>query len=148
MALSGGCRCGACRYTLANAALPVTYACHCLNCQTMSGGSFALQAPVAEARLSVEGDLASWTHPDQRGHETVQRFCAACMTRLYTTNSGRRGIALLRAGTLDRSEELAPSIHIWAKRKQSWIALPDRAETYDEAAPAERARTIFASNFE
>ncbi len=147
MALSGGCRCGACRYTLAGERIPATYACHCLTCQTMSGASFALQAPVAEARLSVEGDLASWRHEDQRGHETVQRFCAGCMTRLYSTNSGRPGMALLRAGTLDRSDEVAPSVHMWTKRKQRWIGLPDTAETYDEAVPEERAWAIFAPNF-
>lgn len=113
----------------------------------MAGGSFAVQAPVGEGGLSLEGDLASWRHEDQRGHETVQRFCARCMTRLYSTNSARPGLALLRAGTLERSDEIIPSVHIWTKRKQRWIELPDTVETYAEAAPVERTRAIFAPNF-
>jgi hypothetical protein len=47
-----------------------------------------------------------------------QRFCAVCHTRVFNTNTRRPGIAVLRAGTLDRSEELDCVLHIFVRHKQ------------------------------
>ena len=44
--MTGGCRCGAVRYTLAVDALPKAYACHCHQCQKWTGSAFSLQALV------------------------------------------------------------------------------------------------------
>ena len=146
MALEGGCRCGASRYTLEHGALPVTYTCHCLDCQTMSGAAFTMQAPVLLERLSVEGETLDWAHPNSRGQVTTQLFCATCKTRLFSTNEGRPNIALLRAGTLDRSGELEPAVHMWVKRKQPWVGLPADSETYTEAVPADRLMALLVPN--
>lgn len=147
MALTGGCRCGACRYTLDYADIPVTYACHCLNCQTMSGGGFVLQALVPLSRFAISGDVIEWAHPNPQGKITTQRFCAVCKTRLYSTNEGRPDIALVRAGTIDNSSNVEPAVHMWAKRRLHWISLPADVEAYDEAIPPERVMAIFAPNF-
>lgn len=147
MEFAGGCRCGAARYALEADALPAVYACHCLDCQKMSGSAFALQAPIREERLRVAGDLAEWVNEDPSGRRRVQRFCAICKTRLFSTNSTRPGIAVLRAGTLDLSNTLVPAAHIWTKRKQPWIALPEGTPAFEENAPVDRFLTIFASNF-
>ncbi|MEJ7932728.1 GFA family protein [Sphingobium sp. AN558] len=147
MSLSGGCRCGDCRYDLDRTALPAVYACHCRDCQTMSGAAFTLQAPVPVTSLSQSGQVAEWTKLAGNGHDTIQRACARCMTRLYSVNAGRPGVALLRAGTLDRSDEVAPLLHLWTDRKQAWIALPPEAEAYARAAPAGRMEILFAVNF-
>jgi hypothetical protein len=147
MALLGGCRCGACRYTLDYPTAPASYACHCLDCQTMSGASFTLQAIVPLSRFDISGECIEWAHPNSRGDVTTQCFCAVCKTRLYSTNEGRPGTAIIRVGTLDDSSAVIPRLHLWAKRKQKWIGLPPDAEVYDEAIPADRAKVCFATNF-
>ena len=147
MTLSGHCRCGAVSYAVEAAAFPSSYACHCLDCQTQSGSAFTIQVPLNEHRLSVHGNLINWDHRDSRDILTTQRFCALCKTRLFSTNAGRPGIAVLRGGTLDSSEELIPKLHIWIKRKQRWIGLPADAETYQASAPVDRMRSAFAANF-
>jgi hypothetical protein len=147
MALSGGCRCGACRYTLDYEALPMTYACHCRDCQTMSGSALAIQAMVPLAKLAFSGATLGWEHPNSTGKITTQIFCAQCRTRIYSTNEGRPGVALIRAGTLDESADLIPTVHIWASRKQPWIQLDDDVEAYAENAPGERMITLLAPNF-
>ena len=53
MTVRGGCRCGAVRYTLALDDLPLTYACHCTDCQTWSGSAFSQQVLVPEAPEAV-----------------------------------------------------------------------------------------------
>ncbi|MEM9667969.1 MAG: GFA family protein [Pseudomonadota bacterium] len=147
MAIEGGCECGQCRYQLGLEHLPVTYACHCLNCQTMSGSSNILQAPIPEAKLDLRGEIKIWASETPSGFDFQQRYCPTCLTRLYSTSTSRPGLALLRAGTLDDSQRLSPVMHIWTKRKQQWIALPEDVETYEEAAPIERSQALFAPNF-
>ena len=134
--IQGGCRCGAVRYTLALDVLPPTYACHCLDCQTWTGSAFSQQTFVPEVSLSVTGPLAVYEFTTPSGRSSIQRMCPVCHTRLYNTNSARPGVVVVRAGTLDRSDELDITAHIWVKRKQPWLTLPAGVAAWDESAPA------------
>jgi hypothetical protein len=42
---------------------------------------------------------------------------------------------VVRAGTLDRSDELDVVAHIWVKRKQAWLQLPAGVPAWAEGAP-------------
>ena len=133
--VTGGCRCGAVRYSLAVEALPSTYACHCLDCQTWSGSAFSQQAVVAETALAItqgETELYELTSPS--GRTSRQRVCGACHTRLYNTNSARPGLAVVRAGTLDESDQLQVVAHIWVKRMQPRLVIGNDIPVWDEAA--------------
>ena len=138
MTITGGCRCGAVRYEVALDRLPPAYCCHCGDCQTWSGAAFSQQAVVREGAFAItagEPVLFELTNPS--GSISRQYVCGACHTRLYNTNSARPGIVLIRAGTLDASDAITPVAHIWVKRKQPWIALPEGVPAFDESAPAE-----------
>jgi hypothetical protein len=147
MGVEGGCVCGDCRYVLDYEALPVLYACHCRDCQTMTGGGFVLQTMVPRSRFQASGDITEWTRHNSGGALTTHRFCVTCRTRLWSDNEARPGMVLVRAGTLDRSDEAAPAVHMWTSRRQPWIGLPGGAEIYPQAVPAERIRVILAPNF-
>jgi hypothetical protein len=67
-----------------------------------------------------------------------------CHARIYNTNSARPGIAMIRAGTLDASHQLDTPVHIWVKRKQPWLRLPDYGEVFEEAAPREVIARLLA----
>ena len=133
--IQGGCRCGAVRYTLALDALPRTYACHCRDCQTWSGSAFSQQSFLSESSLRVTGPLAVYELTTPSGRTSFQRMCAVCHTRVYNSNSARPGIVVVRAGTLDRSDELDIAAHIWVKRKQPWLKLPENVSAWSESAP-------------
>lgn len=134
--IEGGCRCSAVRYKLARDALPPTYACHCLDCQTWSGSAFSQQTFVPEAALAVSGAVVVYEFTTPSGNTSTQRICGICHTRIYNTNSARPNVAVVRAGTLDRSNELRVVAHIWVKRKQPWLTLADGVPIWPEAAPA------------
>ena len=134
--IEGGCRCGAVRYTFARDALPPSYACHCLDCQTWSGSAFSEQTFVPEAALAVTGAVVVYEFTTPSGNTSTQRMCGICHTRIYNTNSARSNVAVVRAGTLDRSTELRVVAHIWVKRKQPWLTLADDVPIWPEAAPA------------
>lgn len=131
--VTGGCRCGACRYTLDVPALPPVYACHCHICQRWSGSAFSVQALTAEASLEVTGPVVVYEIVTE-DRTSVQRLCGECHSRLYNTNTRRPGVAVLRAGTLDRSEELVCRAHIFTNYKQAWVRLDDDIPQWGEAA--------------
>jgi len=144
MTIEGGCHCGACRYTLALDVLPKAYACHCRTCQTWSGSAFSEQVLLPESAIAVTGPVVEYTFRSPSGSQSRQRMCGVCHVRLYNTNTMRAGIAVVRAGSLDRSDELDVPLHIWVERKQPWVTLPEGAETYRQAAPAEAIVRLFA----
>ena len=137
MTVEGGCRCGVVRYGLALDALPPTYACHCTDCQTWSGSAFSQQAVVAEDAINASGPIVLYELTSPSGRISRQRVCGVCHTRIFNTNSARPGVAVVRAGTLDRSNELMVTAHIWTRSKQPWFALPEGVPAWLEAAPAE-----------
>jgi hypothetical protein len=130
--IEGRCRCGEVRYTLAAETLPASYACHCHICQRWSGSAFSLNMLIAEDQLTVEGPVETL---DIRTEDRVssQRVCARCHARIYNTNTRRPGVAVLRAGTLDRSEELECRAHIFTAYRQRWFVLPEGVPSWPEA---------------
>jgi hypothetical protein len=132
--ITGQCRCGACRYEIALDDLPPVYACHCHICQRASGSAFSVQALVAEDTLSVTGPIVVREIVTE-DRTSVQRFCSDCFARVYNTNSRRPGVAVVRAGTLDRSEELICKAHIYTAYMQDWVVLADDAVQWPEMAP-------------
>lgn len=132
--IAGGCRCGAVRYSLALESLPQTYACHCHVCQRWSGSAFSQQALVPEDALRVDGPVTVYELTTEDRIST-QRLCAECHSRIFNTNTRRPGIAVLRAGTLDRSEELDCVAHIFTAYKQAWVIIPADKPSWPEAPP-------------
>ncbi|MES1972402.1 MAG: GFA family protein [Pseudomonadota bacterium] len=142
--VEGGCRCGLVRYRIATEAMPPVYCCHCLDCQTWSGSAFTEQAVVRAEALSATGPIVEYSFENRSGSRSTQWLCATCHARLWNTNTARPGIALVRAGTLDASDRIEPRAHIWVKRKQPWIALPDSIPAYEEGAPPAAFAAILA----
>ena len=66
---------------------------------------------------------------------SAQRFCSVCYGRIYNTNTRRPGVAVVRAGTLDRSEELDCVAHIFTAYRQRWVVIPANVASWPEAAP-------------
>jgi hypothetical protein len=140
--LTGGCRCGAVSYELSvSGELPV-YCCHCLDCQKWSGSAFAEQAPVAEDAVRTTGPVARAQVTSRQGRESVQYVCGICHSRIYSTNPSRPGAALVRAGTLDETTALRPRAHIWVRRKQPWLTLPNDVQVFEENPSPEQFKAV------
>jgi hypothetical protein len=122
------------RYTLAADALPRSYACHCLDCQTWTGVAFSQSCVLPQDALTTTGEVVIYELEGSQGRVSRQRICPTCHTRIYNTNTGH-GFVVLRAGTLDRSNELDCVAHMWTRRKQAWIAIPPGVPVWPEAPP-------------
>lgn len=130
--LTGGCLCGAVRYTLADGFRFLPDACHCTDCQSRTGSAFSEHMLFARHDLSIEGDLDCGTYQQPSGARSSIWGCAICKTRIFAENDKRPGFASLRCGTLDNSTEVVPAAHIWISSKQPWIQIPADAKSMDE----------------
>ncbi|QNQ11022.1 GFA family protein [Sphingomonas alpina] len=135
MTVEGGCHCGAVRYVLAVDAAPAIYCCHCLNCQSWAGSAFTQSALLPDGAISVTGPVIEYRFINPSGHESHQRLCGTCHTRIFNTNSARPGLVVLRAGTLDESDRLSPRLHMWVRRKQPWVVIAEDIPTFEETPP-------------
>ncbi len=85
----------------------------------------------------VTGEPAVYELTSQTSGRTSRQYaCPVCFTRIYNKNSSRPGFVTIRAGTLDRSNELAIVAHIWTKRKMRGIDLPSDVPSWPEGAPS------------
>lgn len=132
MEREGGCACGAITYRLTAEPL-IVHACHCRDCQRLTGGAFALNIWIE--RRFVEADHARLgsvmlTAGSGKPHEVFR--CPQCGTALYSKYHAASGdTVLLRAGTLDRPEEVAPDVHIFTRSKLPWLQLPEGARAFE-----------------
>ncbi len=140
----GGCRCKAIRYRVTLDRQPPAYACHCHDCQTWSGSAFSMQFIAPETTLEVTGEPQMFELTSPSGRLSRQRGCSVCFTRIYNTNSARPGFVVIRAGTLDRSDEVDLVAHIWAKRKLAKILIQPGVPIWLEAPPPEEFMAALA----
>lgn len=136
MTLNGRCRCGSVTYTLATDTALAIYACHCRDCQTWSGSSFALHALLPEGALSPNAPLTEYAY-EANGQQSRHYLCGTCHTRLYNSTSAAPGLWVLRAATLDDSPTLTPMAHIWIKHKQPWLNVPEGIPTWPQSPTPE-----------
>ncbi|WP_234031153.1 GFA family protein [Alteriqipengyuania lutimaris] len=104
--------------------MPLSYACHCADCQTWSGSAFALHAIVVDDALTIGDHVHVFRLPEGQESMPSDHFgCASCLTRVANRNPALPGMLVLRVDTLDRSGDVAPAIHIWTRSKQPWLKI-------------------------
>lgn len=130
--LTGGCLCGAVRYTLREGFRLNPYACHCSNCQSRTGSAFSEHMLFTLADLEISGELDTGEYDMPSGGHSTIFGCTKCKARIYAVNASREAMASLRCGTLDHSDSLDIRHHIWISSKQPWVGLPEGAKTMDE----------------
>jgi len=88
--------------------------------------------PVFETMLSVTGELISGERTQPSGAVGTIFACAQCLVRIYSKNSARPGMVIIRAGTLEDSKQVVPKLHLWTSSKQPWVTLPEDAVALEE----------------
>lgn len=131
--MEGGCACGAIRYKLTAEPL-IVHACHCRDCQRLSGGAFALNIWIERNRVECGGAarLHSVTVPTGSGKPQEIFRCPDCGTALWSKYHAAPGdTVLVRAGTLDDPASVKPDAHIFTRSKLPWFQLPEGVAAFD-----------------
>ncbi len=133
---SGGCLCGAVRYTISGA-LQAVVVCHCGSCQRQSGSAFSLNAMIGEAQIVLTGTPHVFTEISDSGSEVYRHFCAQCGAPLLSKLQAMPGMAAVKVGTLDDTAGLAPIAQLWCTREQDWLNLNLDTPRFDKNPPAQ-----------
>jgi len=119
MAITGGCRCGAVRFTAEAPPLGVR-ACWCRDCQYWGCGNAAVNVLFATETFDVAGETTDFASDADSGTRMHRKFCPKCGTPLFSAAESRPHITIVRAGALDDRDIAAPQGFIWAASKPPW----------------------------
>ena len=114
---SGGCLCGAVRYSVAGQLRPVI-ACHCVQCRKTSGHFVAATSAPRET-VAIKGAVR-WF---QSSPAARRGFCPTCGSSLFWDGPGAN--LSIHAGTLDSPTGLALAGHIFCADKGDYYEIAD-----------------------
>jgi hypothetical protein len=130
---TGGCQCAKVRYEITEEPQSV-YTCHCLDCQRLTSSAFSLGIVVPEQGFRLIGlEPRRLQRTADSGRVNIRLVCPECGS--WVCGTPRDGVVRVRGGTLDDTSWLRPTRHIWTRRKQPWIELPEGDEVF-EGQPA------------
>src|SRR5260370_2907280 len=118
---TGGCLCGAVRYSVAGDRRPVVM-CHCTQCRRMTGHVMAATAARrADFHLVSERELKWYT----ASNEARRGFCGRCGSTLFWEGVGRDYISIA-AGRLGESWGLTTPCHIFVAAEGHYYDIQPR----------------------
>ena len=103
MTITGGCRCGAVRYTIEAERITARH-CWCRDCQYIGAGSGTVNVFFPSETVKVEGALSDYASRAASGNLVHRQFCPTCGTPVFTQSEARLHLIGVRAGTLDDPE--------------------------------------------
>lgn len=125
MTITGQCLCGAVSYEV-EGELQMTGVCHCKNCQRQAGTAYSVLFAVADDQIEISGDLKTYDDIADSGNVVHRHFCPNCGSPIKSSLPTQPGVTFIKAGTLDDTSVLKPSIHFWTGSKQHWVEVdPD-----------------------
>lgn len=122
--ISGGCRCGAVRYSCP--AEPImTVTCSCSDCQIFYGGVMSAAVILPKEALEVTGNVTYFDVEGSSGKPVSRGFCPTCGTPLF----GKPGIApqlvSVTAGSLDDSSTFRPQMSVFTSGARTWVKVAE-----------------------
>ncbi len=106
---TGGCLCGAARFSLKGQPLRVGL-CHCQDCRRASGSAFNFFAVWPRSAYEGTGEFGAFAG---------RSFCPVCGSRVASLRDDEAEIAL---GSLDQApSDLIPSYELWIGRREEWL---------------------------
>ena len=125
--ITGGCLCGRICYRISATPL-AALACHCRDCQYVSGGAEANVFILSVAALTVEGAPKRFESRADSGNTVWRSFCPDCGTPLFAGNDAHPELVSVKVGSCDDPSSFAPQAHIWTASAPPWHRM-------DEALP-------------
>ena len=140
--MKGSCQCQQVSYEITEKPLAL-FACHCIECQKLSASAYSTTMFVRADALHVKGEMKRWDRMTDTGRRNAAYFCPGCGNRIYHQDPDNPTYARLKAGTLDNVKMPAPNAHLWVKRKQPWVDIPEGTPAYPENLPPDEAKKLF-----
>lgn len=117
--LTGGCACGAVRYSV-TAEPGFSFHCQCRHCQRATGAGHASLFVVPRAAVSVQGVLTYFDQVADDGATVSRGFCPGCGSPLLGQSSGFPDVVLIAAASLDDPTRFTPQKVVFSASRQPW----------------------------
>ena len=138
--INGGCLCGAVRYTATKKPI-VTRACWCRLCQTLASGSATINLAFPSSAVTITGELQDYPGISDSGNKMHRRFCRSCGVHIFSEAEERPDIIVIRAGTLDNTEQVEIEGIIWTSEAPTWAYLNPNVPHFKKQPPAPQVKT-------
>jgi hypothetical protein len=130
MNYTGGCLCGALRYSSSIKPIDVGY-CHCRMCQRLSGATALPWASFATGSFNyTQGRPKIYASSDHGQRE----FCEKCGSQIAFRATDSEATVEINVGTFDDPEIVTPEYHIWCDSQVSWFDTVDGLPRYAESS--------------
>lgn len=129
--VSGGCHCGAVRYTMPTEVAHHTL-CHCTDCRRHAGAPAVAWAIAASDAVTINGEAQVYASSEHgRRH-----FCGTCGTGLFYTNEQIfPGMIDVQSATLDDPDAIALQGQIQLAERIGWMAHLDQIPGFERYPP-------------
>ena len=117
--VNGKCHCGNIEIE-AKIKLSEVRACHCTDCQKMSGAPLRAIAIAPADKIKIAGQTSEYIKIGDSGNKRIQAFCPKCGTQLFATDMGKTQYNL-RTGFLEQKNKLVPKSHVFTHSSMLWI---------------------------
>ena len=128
--LTGSCLCGDIRYRLTGEPV-VSRICWCRDCQHISSNG-TVNVIFDASSIEITGNPIEYVSVADSGNHVRRRFCQKCGCHLFADNTGRPGLTVVRAGTLDEPSLVSPSANIWASSAPTWACLNTAMQRFEK----------------
>ena len=119
MTVTGGCLCGAVRFTVAADPLGAR-TCWCRLCQYLGGGTATANVAFPSDKVRSTGEIRYYDGTADSGNAMRRGFCPTCGTPLTSEALSRPHLIFLRIGTLDDPNLIGPQATIWTSQAPAW----------------------------
>lgn len=117
--ITGGCLCGAVRYSVSAPPIAVRQ-CWCRDCQYWASGSATVNAVFEVDKVAMTDTLATFVSTADSGNTMRRGFCPACGTPVTSASDARPEYVILRVGTMDQPSLVPPAMTIWTDSAPAW----------------------------
>lgn len=124
---TGRCLCGGVKFIATGNPINIR-ACHCQDCQRLTGSAFFARALYPREAVSITGTLAEFKSSD----DLARKFCPHCGSQIFAQRKSNNAIAVA-LGSFDDLMGLQPTEHIWLCDKQPWVIIPPDQKCHQQA---------------
>lgn len=120
MKITGQCHCGSIRFS-ATADPGKVFACHCADCQIISGGPFRAVVAIPADQVELQGSPKNYVKVAASGNRRAQAFCGDCGTQLFATEADEPKTLNIRLGCVNERTQLKPVVQVWKDSAMPWL---------------------------
>jgi hypothetical protein len=128
---TGGCACGAVRYSTGHAPVFQNH-CQCRDCQRRSGtghGSWLTFA--ARAEMAITGEVTQWEVAGDSGKVKIHAFCPVCGTPTFLRFAAMPDLIAVPAASLDAPDRFTPQALTYRVRGLAWDVVDPSVPSFE-----------------